>query len=197
MLEMTIVRTFLSLFWQLGLPIHSECASNSTRQNRTIFTKKSHGEFQGQFYDHHYTLGQKLNFLSNNQKLFLALKIQGKEFSKCSSKYDFWDKNWNSASECHFKVAIRVYHAFFHPTSRSISKRGKDSSWTLQCNVMLMVELPILHGTLQDNALSALAVHSSAIFKHTQQDQNLHAKSQVYAKKNLLKSKWLEDNLYF
>ena len=55
-------------------------------------------------------------------------------------------------------VAIRVYHAFFYPTSRSISKRGKDSSWSVQCNVMLMVELPILHGTLQDNALSARCI---------------------------------------
>ena len=113
MLEMTIVRTFLSLFWQLGLPIHSECASNSTRQNRTIFTKKSHGEFQGQFC------------------MTIALKQQ--------QQYEY------------------ITH-FFYPTSRSISKRGKDSSWSVQCNVMLMVELPILHGTLQDNALSARCI---------------------------------------
>ena len=38
---------FFFRIFQLGHPIHSECASNSTRQSRTIFTKKSHGKSQG------------------------------------------------------------------------------------------------------------------------------------------------------
>lgn len=35
---------FFLLLFQLDHLIHSECASNSTRQSRTIFTKKSHGK---------------------------------------------------------------------------------------------------------------------------------------------------------